>query len=77
MRKIIFFDIQRVCELNEGTFCPFRRSFFNLLLSLMNIGFLRTAIATALIDYSTEKPFVFQTRRTTIMKKGSFANVGV
>ena len=69
MRKIIFFDIQRVCELNEGTFCPFRRSFFNLLLSLMNIGFLRTAIATALIDYSTEKPFVFQTRRTTIMKK--------
>ena len=35
----------------------------------MNIGFLRTAIATALIDYSTEKPFVFQTRRTTIMKK--------
>lgn len=35
----------------------------------MNIGFLRTAIATALTDCSIEKPFVFQTRRTTIMKK--------
>lgn len=61
--------MQRVCELNGGAFCPFRKSSFNLLLSLMNIGFLRTAIATALTDCSIEKPFVFQTRRTTIMKK--------
>lgn len=61
--------MQRVCELNGGAFCPFRKSSFNLLLSLMNIVFLRTAIATALTDCSIEKPFVFQTRRTTIMKK--------
>lgn len=61
--------MQRACELNGGAFCPFRKSSFNLLLSLMNIGFLRTAIATALTDCSIEKPFVFQTRRTTIMKK--------
>ena len=35
----------------------------------MNIGFVRIIIATALIACGIEKLFVFQTRRTTIMKK--------
>jgi len=35
----------------------------------MNIGFVRIVIATALIACAIEKLFVFQTRRTTIMKK--------